>query len=226
LIRVQELTAGYGEKQVISCLSFLTDSLSGPLVLAGPNGAGKSTLLKAILNQIPYSGKIDSGQANQSIGWIPQTFQISLSIPVIDFISLGTIKKGVLFSSLPKIAPQLAEQALSDLGLLHLRDKNTDELSGGEWQLVCIAQLMVQETDIWLLDEPTSSLDVYYKSFIFKLLWEKSEMGKTIIISTHDLPFLPITKGNILLFDDQYSLMPISKATIADTIEKLSLLQF
>ncbi|NBU36596.1 MAG: ATP-binding cassette domain-containing protein, partial [Bacteroidetes bacterium] len=76
MIRVQELTAGYGEKQVISCLSFLTDSLSGPLVLAGPNGAGKSTLLKAILNQIPYSGKIDSGQTNQSIGWIPQTFQI------------------------------------------------------------------------------------------------------------------------------------------------------
>jgi ABC-type Mn2+/Zn2+ transport system ATPase subunit len=222
LIRVEELTAGYGDKLVISRLSFLAQSQDSPLVLAGRNGSGKSTLLKAILGQIPFSGKIELSNPNQSIGWIPQSYQLSLSIPVIDFVALGASIPEGLFASLPKNAKSLAEEALVELKLEHLTNKRTDELSGGEWQLVCLAQLMVQETDIWLLDEPTSSLDIYYKSFVFELLWKKAKEGKMIILSTHDLPFLPNERGKILLFGGGFSNYPISKVSLEETLFYLS----
>ena len=222
MILVEKLTAGYGEKLIISRLSFLAQSSDSPLVLAGRNGSGKSTLLKAILGQIPFSGKIEIQNPKQSIGWIPQSYQLSLSIPVLDFVALGASKPDRLFATLPKQARSQAEVALNELKLDHLKNKRTDELSGGEWQLVCLAQLMVQETNIWLLDEPTSSLDIYYKSFVFNLLWRKAAEGKMIILSTHDLPFLPDESGTILLFGNEYSTYPISKGSLESTIEQLS----
>jgi len=222
LILVEKLTAGYGEKRIISRLSFLAQSSDSPLVLAGRNGSGKSTLLKAILGQIPFSGKIEIQNPKQSIGWIPQSYHLSLSIPVLDFVALGASKPDGLFASLPKNAKGKADESLTELMLDHLKNKRTDELSGGEWQLVCLAQLMVQETDIWLLDEPTSSLDIYYKSFVFNLLWRKAAEGKMIILSTHDLPFLPVESGTLLLFGNEYSTFPISKSSLEETIERLS----
>ena len=222
MIVVEELTAGYGEKTVISRLSFLVESRESPLVLAGRNGSGKSTLLKAILGQIPFSGKIEIKNPNQSIGWIPQSYQLSLSISVLDFVALGATKPEGLFATLPKQAKFQAEAAIEELNLNHLKKKKTDELSGGEWQLVCLAQLMVQEADIWLLDEPTSSLDIYYKSFVFSLLWRKASEGKIIVLSTHDLPFLPNAAGSILLFGNGYLTFPITKNSLEDTIAKLS----
>ena len=222
MIYVEGLTAGYSEKQVISRLSFSCSSEDSPLVLAGKNGSGKSTFLKAVLGQIPFQGLIKLEESNSGIGWISQSYHISLSIPVIDFIALGTSKTKGVFTHLPSNAKDLAVAALLELGLDDLKEKKTDQLSGGEWQLVCLAQLMVQDTGVWLLDEPTSSLDIYYKSLVFNLLWKKSREGKLIIFSTHDLPFLPKERGKLLLFENEVSSFPISENSLAEAISRLS----
>lgn len=109
-------------------------------------------------------------------------------------------KKGLFrFSGNHKM---LAEQALSELGISHLANKQTDEISGGEWQLICLAQLVAQPTDVWLLDEPTAFLDIHHKNRVFNFLWEKASEGKTIVISTHDLPFITTYSGTYLYLNE------------------------
>ena len=178
--------------------------------------------MKAILGFIPFQGKIQIAQNGKSVGWIPQGYQVSLSLPVPDFISLGASRTDSIFPWLPSDSKEKSIAILNDMGLNYLANKKTDEVSGGEWQLVCLAQLLMQDTDIWLLDEPTSFLDIYYKPFIFNILWEKAAQGKTIIFSTHDLHFLPKNSGKILVFDDQYSLEDISDYSVQSVIARLS----
>ena len=222
MIQVEGLTAGYGKLQVISRFSFQAQAEDSPIVLAGKNGSGKSTFLKAILGQIPFEGNIKIESNGAGIAWIPQAYHISLGIPVLDFIALGTSKSGGFLASLPIDAKQRAENALAELGLEKFAGKRTDELSGGEWQMICLAQLMVQDAQIWLLDEPTSSLDIYYKTLVFNLLWKKAEEGKLILFSTHDLPFLPAERGTILLFENMVSVLPISAENLKISISALS----
>ena len=98
--------------------------------------------------------------------------------------------------------------ALQRLGIQALANKNTEELSGGEWQLVCLAQMLVQDANIWLLDEPTASLDIGHKRKVLNLLWEEAKGGKTIILSTHDLPFLPANGGSFLFVSEEPEFFP------------------
>lgn len=222
MIEISELTAGYGSKTIISRFSFSSADHPGPLVLAGPNGSGKSTLLKAILGEISYSGKIQKLNPDQGIGWLPQNYHVGLRMPVVDFIRLGGTKGGKWFPSFVPDVESLAEKAINQLEIGHLARKFTDELSGGEWQLVCLAQLLIQPTQIWLLDEPTASLDVYYKSFIFNFLWEMGTQGKTIILATHDIPFLPTQNGWLLQFPQPSHPISISAESLDLITKQLS----
>lgn len=164
----------------------------------GRNGSGKSTVLKALLGQLPFEGQIQFLPKPQSVAWLPQQFHVSVRIPVLDFIALGTGMSEGIFPKRNSHAILLAKAALVELGMPHLGDKQTDELSGGEWQMVCLAQLVVQPTHVWLLDEPTAFLDIYHKNLVFNFLWRKAKGGKLILLSTHDLPFLPTEGGSYL----------------------------
>jgi iron complex transport system ATP-binding protein len=130
---------------------------------------------------------------------------------------MGGADSTKLFPFVSSSAIQKAKEALLQLGIEHLAEKPTDELSGGEWQLACLAQLKTQDASVWLLDEPTSSLDIGYKSVVFQFLWNEAANGKTILLSTHDLPFLPTNGGSILYLSDQPEFMPNS----ADNIQKV-----
>ena len=158
--------------------------------------------MKALLGQIPFQGAVVFQPKPDSIGWLPQHYQVSIRIPVLDFISLGNRNPNRIFPSKNEHSLSLAGKALGELGASQLADKQTDELSGGEWQLVCLAQLLVQPTDVWLLDEPTASLDIYYKTKVFQFLWDQARKGKTIVLSTHDLPFIPTESGSYLYLNE------------------------
>ena len=200
MIRIEELAAGYGKKTVFSRLSFSINHSGSPLVLAGKNGSGKSTLLRIIAGfQKPLSGKILNDAGTSGMAWLPQQYHISLEIPVLEFVAMGCEKPGRFLSSRPENAEEKSMAALARLGIRELATKKTHQLSGGEWQLACLAQMLVQEAGTWLLDEPTSSLDIGYKKKVFQLLWEEAAAGKTIILSTHDIPFLPHNGGSFLL---------------------------
>jgi iron complex transport system ATP-binding protein len=219
LIRISQLTVGYSNKTVINRLSFSAGSNDSPLILAGRNGCGKTSLMKAILGKIPYDGKIEFDGPTSQIAWLPQMYQISFRVPVLDFVAMGGADTKRLFPSVSASAVQKAKEALLQLGIEHLAEKPTDELSGGEWQLACLAQMKTQDASVWLLDEPTSSLDIGYKSLVFQFLWDEAANGKTILVSTHDLPFLPVRGGSILFLSDKPDFMPNS----ADNLQKVIL---
>jgi len=204
---------------VINRLSFSAGSNDSPLILAGRNGCGKTSLMKAILGKIPYDGKIEFDGPTSQIAWLPQMYQISFRVPVLDFVAMGGADTQRFFPSVSASAVQKAKDALLQLGIEHLAEKPTDELSGGEWQLACLAQMKTQDASVWLLDEPTSSLDIGYKSLVFQFLWDEAANGKTILVSTHDLPFLPVRGGSILFLSDKPDFMPNS----ADNLQKVIL---
>ena len=204
---------------MINRLSFSAGSNDSPLILAGRNGCGKTSLMKAILGKIPYDGKIEFDGPTSQIAWLPQMYQISFRVPVLDFVAMGGADTQRLFPSVSASAVQKAKEALLQLGIEHLAEKPTDELSGGEWQLACLAQMKTQDASVWLLDEPTSSLDIGYKSLVFQFLWDEAANGKTILVSTHDLPFLPVRGGSILFLSDKPDFMPNS----ADNLQKVIL---
>ena len=204
---------------MINRLSFSAGSNDSPLILAGRNGCGKTSLMKAILGKIPYDGKIEFDGPTSQIAWLPQMYQISFRVPVLDFVAMGGADTKRLFPSVSASAVQKAKEALLQLGIEHLAEKPTDELSGGEWQLACLAQMKTQDASVWLLDEPTSSLDIGYKSLVFQFLWDEAANGKTILVSTHDLPFLPVRGGSILFISDKPDFMPNS----ADNLQKVIL---
>ena len=209
MIRVHELAAGYGNKTVFSRLSFYASAENSPLVLAGKNGSGKSTLLRMLAGfQQPTSGKIEFSKIKPGIAWLPQHYQLNLELPVPEFVAMACEKPGRWLSSRPADAIEKSLAALERLGISRLAGQKTHELSGGEWQLLCLAQMLVQEAAIWLLDEPTSSLDIGYKNKVFNLLWEEAAAGKTIILSTHDIPFLPEQGGSFLLVGNQPQIFP------------------
>ena len=209
MIRVQELAAGYGNKTVFSRLSFYASGENSPLVLAGKNGSGKSTLLRILGGfQKAISGSVSFEKTKPVIAWLPQHYRINLEVPVPEFVAMACEKPGRWLSSRPADALERSMAVLDRLGIQHLAKQKTNELSGGEWQLVCLAQMLVQEADVWLLDEPTSSLDIGFKKKVFDLLWQEAEAGKTIIISTHDIPFLPSEGGAFLLVCENPILIP------------------
>ncbi len=221
MIRISQLTVGYRNKTVINRLSFSTGSNDSPLILAGRNGCGKTSLMKAILGKISYDGEIEFDGPTSQIAWLPQMYQISFRVPVLDFVAMGGAYTQRLLPSVSSSAVQRAKEALRQLGIEHLAEKPTDELSGGEWQLACLAQMKTQNASVWLLDEPTSSLDIGYKSLVFQFLWDEAANGKTILVSTHDLPFLPVHGGSILFLSQKPEFMPNSAENLQNVIQEL-----
>jgi iron complex transport system ATP-binding protein len=122
----------------------------------GPNGAGKSTLLKAIAGLVPATGRIDRDAGR--VTHLPQDSSVRVSLTALETVLLGRI--GTLGFRVPEADITAAIAALSLVGIAMLAERHLDELSGGQRQLVFLAQALAGEPDILLLDEPTSTLDL------------------------------------------------------------------
>jgi len=208
IVEVNNLVAGYGHRVLIRNLSF---SIPAPAFVAiiGHNGAGKTTLFKAFQHKIDYQGQLlvqghnlrqlPNPAAEGLLSYLPQKNTISFPIKVHDLVVMGLFRKKRFFENYDAADYNLAAQTLEQLQLSHLINQDFTTLSGGEQQLVWLAQLMLQDASISLLDEPTQQLDVYYKSKVFNLLqdWVKQK-GKTILCITHDLQNLTTLQGYLL----------------------------
>ncbi|NMD39053.1 MAG: ABC transporter ATP-binding protein [Christensenellaceae bacterium] len=195
---VNELYAGY-DKQIILKdinLSVLMNKIS---VILGSNGSGKSTLLKAMARLIlPEKGAIKlDGKAihelptkklAQKIGLLPQSPLVPEGITVADLVSRGRFPYQSMFKGLTNEDYNIIAEALELVGISDLAERNVDELSGGQRQRVWIAMALVQQTDILLLDEPTTFLDVAYQVEILDTLTELNKKKNiTIIMVLHDV---------------------------------------
>ncbi|CAM3416288.1 ABC transporter ATP-binding protein [Pontibacter korlensis] len=223
------MVAGYGQRVLIRNLSF---SIPSPAFIAviGHNGAGKTTLFRAFQGKIDYQGQLlVQGQnlrhlSNPSgkglIAYLPQKNVINFPIKVHDLIVMGLFRKKRFFENYSAEDYTLAAQTLEQLQLSHLIDHDFTTLSGGEQQLVWLAQLMLQDAGINLLDEPTQQLDIYYKNQVFALLqnWVQ-QSGKTVLCITHDLQNLTHMQGYLLnLSKPAPVLEPISSQTVQENL--------
>lgn len=164
-------------------------------VLLGINGSGKSSLFRIIAGlSSNYEGTVLLKGVNvndftnkkraATIGFLPQHHSIVFPFTVEQILLTGR----VAFSgfSPTKKDHQLLENVLEELGLLELRKRQFNSLSGGEQQMVMIARIMMQNPDIILLDEPTNHLDVYYQEFLLRKVKDFCKQGKSVVSIMHN----------------------------------------
>ncbi|MCL1827106.1 MAG: ABC transporter ATP-binding protein, partial [Candidatus Cloacimonetes bacterium] len=198
MIEIQDICVSYGEKKVLNGISLSFTKGEFTFIL-GPNGAGKSTLLKS-LNRIVG---IDTGSIKvkntlisdyeekelaKQLAFIPQEFAMQFDYTVYDFLLMGRYPWLDFWGNYKASDHAMVEKYIVRLGLQEFRERFFNQLSGGEKQRVLIARALVQETDIILLDESISFLDINHQIEILRLLQEiRVTENKTIIMVSHNL---------------------------------------
>lgn len=195
---VEQLSAGYGDKTIVKDLSI--NIAPGKITsIVGANACGKSTLLRTISRLLtPSSGQVllDGKSVHQSptrtlartLGLLPQSPIAPEGITVGDLVSRGRHPHHGLMSRWTSKDDEAVSNALEVTKLTDLIDREVDELSGGQRQRVWIAMALAQETDILLLDEPTTFLDVTHQVEVLDLLVDLNlQRGITIVMVLHDL---------------------------------------
>lgn len=162
----------------------------------GPNGSGKSTLMRCLMRLIPYEGQIlvDGKPVEryarkalaQKVSYLPQVHPLP-AISVFRLIAHGRYPHLGFSKTLREEDREIIARAARQTGVEHLLEKNVALLSGGERQRVYLAMLIAQDTEILLLDEPTTYLDIRYQLDVLRILQRLHEAGKTIIMVAHDL---------------------------------------
>lgn len=195
-INAENLNAGYGTLEIVKAVSctFSPGSFTG---IIGPNGSGKTTLLRAFSRVIPSSGILELDgksvhdytpvELGMALGFVPQDEARPFSYTVMQVVMMARYARTSRFASLMPEDYARCHKALAETGVAHLSDRSIRTLSGGEWQRVLIARALAQDTDVLLLDEPTSHLDLSHQSDILALMRELAGSGATIIGVFHDL---------------------------------------
>ena len=166
--------------------------------IIGPNGSGKSTMLKNICRiWEPQSGTIflqgkdyrtiPRKKLSALVTLVPQNTAIGFPVSVFDIVSMGRNPHHGRFEGMKQADREIIEYALQQTGIYELRDRNVNELSGGEGQLAIIARALATEASLILLDEPTAELDIRHTLAIMAILSELKAQGKTILVTMHDL---------------------------------------
>ena len=165
------------------------------VAVVGPNGGGKSTLFNAIAGLVPLSdgsltieGKTPE-ESKGTVSYVPQKDLINWNFPlsVKQVVEMGLVnRKSINLFSRKKINEKI-KKALNDVGLLHKIDESIKSLSGGQLQRVMIARALAQDSDILLLDESFSAVDIGAQEDIMQLINSINLDGKTILIATHDV---------------------------------------
>ncbi|MGE8150289.1 ABC transporter ATP-binding protein [Pseudomonas vancouverensis] len=189
-IQLENLGARYGQRDILS--SVTTSTFTGGQVVAvvGPNAAGKSTLFKRMAGLIAGPGRVNlqgSEKGLKGICYMPQGLNASARLTVYESILLAR-KQLTPGWAVHEDELKVVDQILDALGISGLSFRNLGELSGGQQQLVSIAQTLVREPEVLLMDEPTSALDmnrqVQVLGFMGKLARER---GVIVFIALHDL---------------------------------------
>jgi len=197
-IEVTDLTVAYGEKPVVWDVDLAVPQ--GVLMaIVGPNGAGKTTLIKAILGLIP----IAAGQVlihgrpyavqRRLVGYVPQRGSVDWDFPtsVLDVVMMGRYGALGWFKRPGKAEKEAALVALGKVGMESLAHRQISQLSGGQQQRVFLARAIVQNAEVYLMDEPFQGVDAVTERAIVGLLKDLRSAGKTVLVVHHDLQTVP-----------------------------------
>ena len=213
MLEVKNLYCGYNGVDIIKDVSFRVDRGEN-ICIVGPNGCGKSTLLKAISNLIPFKGSVllDGNDTKSlkrkdlaiKIALMTQSSNILFPYSIYDTVALGRYAHlNGIFSKLNKKDEEIINNSLAKVGLLDIKDKLINELSGGQLQRVFLARAFAQDPDVILLDEPTNHLDLRYQIEMLDYLkvWAK-ENNKIVVAVLHDLNLVQNFGDKVLMLKD------------------------
>ena len=197
-IKIDDLTVSYNQKPVLWDIDL--DIPRGVLMaIVGPNGAGKSTLIKSILGIInPLAGTVTiEGKPyktqKKKIAYVPQRGSVDWDFPtqVLDVVMMGNYGNLGWFKRPGKKEKEESLKALEKVGMLDFKDRQISQLSGGQQQRVFLARALVQNAEIYFMDEPFQGVDATTERAIISLLKELKNQGKTVVVVHHDLDTVP-----------------------------------
>ncbi|ACS90510.1 ABC transporter ATP-binding protein [Thermococcus sibiricus] len=199
LVRLEvRVSFSYDQKEVLKNVSFSAKE-GDLLAIVGPNGAGKSTLLKCLVGMLKPKGYAKLNGINllnlkpkeraKYISYVPQSSYPEFAFTVEEFVELGSYATG-----------GSVEDALKTVGMWERKHELVTKLSGGEYQLVLVARALAQGSNVMLLDEPTSHLDINHALRIMNLL-KTLKKEKIVVTVMHDLNLALNYADNLLILD-------------------------
>jgi manganese/zinc/iron transport system ATP- binding protein len=205
---VEDLTVAYHRKPVIWDVAF--EVKPGSLVgVVGPNGAGKSTLLKACMGLIPtVSGRVqvfgETYKTNRHrVGYVPQRESVDWDFPVsaLDVVTMGLYREIGWLKPVRKKHVDAARAAMERVGIEELESRQISQLSGGQQQRTFLARALVQNADLYFMDEPFAAVDAATEKAIVEILQGMKREGKTALVIHHDLQTVPEYFDHVVLLN-------------------------
>jgi manganese/zinc/iron transport system ATP- binding protein len=197
-LEITDLTVAYGDKPVLwdVDLEVPTGTLTA---IVGPNGAGKTTLLRSVLGLVrPAAGQAlvlgkPYAEQRRLVAYVPQRGSVDWDFPtdVRDVVLMGRYGRLGWVRRPRRADRRAADEALRQVGMDGLAHRQISQLSGGQQQRVFLARALVQEAELYLMDEPFQGVDATTEHAIVELLRTLRERGKTIVAVHHDLQTVP-----------------------------------
>ncbi len=218
MIQLNNLVVGYQGKALTPPISGRFEAGSLTAIL-GENGVGKSTLLKTLAQiHAPISGELNYAKpCHELLSWLPQHADIDRSFPirVFDVAAMGCWPNTGLLGALSDEQFKRVDEALYQTGIASLAHKTIDTLSGGQFQRMLFARLLVQDTPVMMMDEPFVGIDSQTRAALMELITGLNQAGKTIITVLHHIevveaffPKLLLMKNNQVLWGDTQTVLP------------------
>lgn len=227
-LSVYDLTVAYQRKPVIWDIEF--DVPPGQLVgIVGPNGAGKSTLIKAVMDLVPKaSGRVlifgETYRRNRHrVGYVPQRESVDWDFPVtvLDVVAMGLYRQIGWCLPVRRRHREQAMEALRTVGVDALANRQISQLSGGQQQRVFLARALVQDADVYLMDEPFAGVDASTERALVELLRQMKTRGKTSLVVHHDLQTVTDYFDYVLLLNMRVvAFGPTSEVFTSENLQK------
>jgi len=197
-VAVDDLTVAYNYKPVLWDID-LSIPKGVLMAIVGPNGAGKSTLIKAVLGIIkPIAGSVtifgkSYKKQRQLVAYVPQKGSVDWDFPTtaLDVVLMGTYGSLGWIKRPGKAEKKAALEALEKVGMLPFKNRQISQLSGGQQQRIFLARALVQNAEIYFMDEPFQGVDATTEKAIINILKLLRKAGKTVIVVHHDLQTVP-----------------------------------
>lgn len=205
-LEVENINVYYSNQQILKNISATFQGGQMTAVI-GRNGSGKTTFIKAIANQVKKSGNVSlynsvdgTSYPITEIAYLPQMENINSRLTVFEMVLLGLVRELSWRVTDEQIAA--VTEVLTELNLLEISNKTFNNLSGGQKQLVLMAQSFVSKPKVLLLDEPTSALDLRHQLTVMDLAKKYTiKMGTILIFVVHDLMLASRYCDNMILLD-------------------------